>query len=203
MSATGVVVVAAVWFAIGLVLSLVLGRRGHDGYSWFLLGVVLGPLAVVFAVEAWRHYERPAHRPLVAADGGRDRGTVDVLVGFDGSTGSQAALAAAIELLGARLGRLTLATVIPYEGGREGERDAAAALHEQTERLNPVVPGLKVIRGHPAKALAAEALEGGYGLLAIGTKGAGHAHLFGSAATELARTSKLPVLLAGAADRPG
>jgi len=120
-AATGVVVVAAVWFAIGLG-PFAGRRRGHDGFSWFVAGVILGPLAVVFAVDAWRHDERPVHRPLVAGDGGRDRGTVDILVGFDGSTGSQAALAAAIELLGARLGRLTLATVIPYDGGREGER---------------------------------------------------------------------------------
>jgi nucleotide-binding universal stress UspA family protein len=34
-------------------------------------------------------------------------------------------------------------------------------------------------------------------VLAIGTRGHGRAHLFGSAAGELARTSRIPVLLVG------
>ncbi len=61
------VVIGVAWLAIGLVLSIVMGRRGHDTFSWLLLGTVLGPLAVVLAVEAGRHDERLQPAPVVAA----------------------------------------------------------------------------------------------------------------------------------------
>lgn len=53
MTATVVLVAAAAWLGIGLVLSLVLGRRGHDPFSWFVLGMMLGPLAIALAVDSW------------------------------------------------------------------------------------------------------------------------------------------------------
>ncbi|HEX2064145.1 MAG TPA: universal stress protein [Acidimicrobiales bacterium] len=192
-----VIVVVPAWLVIGLALSAVLGRRGHDGFTWFLLGAVLGPLAIALAVDSWRHAEHPAPRTLAVSTGADEGTDVDVLVGFDGSGESLAALATAVDLLGPRLGRLTLATVIPYDGGRERDREAVAALERQAERVAGRAPGTEVLRGHPAQALTTRAIEGGYELLAVGTRGSGRAHLFGSAASELARTSKVPVLLVG------
>lgn len=199
MSATVILVVAAAWLGIGLVLSLVLGRRGHDPFSWFLLGLMLGPFAIALAVDSWRHEKPPSARRAVAAAGADGGQTVDVLVGFDGSADSLAALSAAVDMLGTRLGRLTLATVIPYDGGLEAERDSRAALDRQARLMTGLTPSLEVVRGHPATALSAEAAAGGYELVAIGTRGAGRSHLFGSAASELARDCKVPVLLVGAA----
>ncbi len=49
------VAVAAAWLVIGLVLSLVMGRRGHDGFSWLVMGSLLGPLAIVLALNSSRH----------------------------------------------------------------------------------------------------------------------------------------------------
>ena len=200
MSATLVLLVAVAWFGIGLGLSLFLGRRGFDGFSWFVLGTMLGPFAVVLAVDALRNEKRPEPRtlamPAVPADA--QAGSVDVLVGYDGSPEAQAALTAAVEMLGPRLGRLTLATVVPYDGGLEAERAAVEALDDQADRLAWLAPGLEVLRGQPGPALTTLAAEGGYELVAVGTRGAGRAHLFGSAASELARSSKVPVLLVGA-----
>jgi nucleotide-binding universal stress UspA family protein len=96
-----------------------------------------------------------------------------------------------------RLGRLTVATVVPFDGGADEERAALAALDTEKQRLASLAPGLEVLKGHPATALIARANEDGYDLVAIGTRGRGGAHLFGSTAAELARTSKIPVLLVG------
>src|SRR5690348_6745020 len=102
-----------------------MGRRGHDAFSWLLLGTLFGPLGAIFAVEA-RGEERL--RPqLVAGRRSSGPGPVAVLAGVDGSPESRAALLAARRLLGSRLGRLTLATVIPYDAGFDQERTARAA----------------------------------------------------------------------------
>lgn len=49
---TVVLVIAAVWLAIGLTRLLVMGRRGRDTFSWLILGTLFGPLGTIFAVEA-------------------------------------------------------------------------------------------------------------------------------------------------------
>lgn len=161
------------------------------------MGLMLGPLAIALAFDSWRHHEAPEPVRLATPQvpAGSDR--VDVMVGFDGSVEARAALTGAVELLGSRLGRLTLATVIPFDGGRDAEHAAVTVLEQEAERLAWLAPGVEIVRGHPAAALSAQAAQEGYELLAIGTRGAGHARLFGSAASELARTSKVPVLLVG------
>lgn len=201
MSATTLFLVLAGWLAIGLVLSIVLGRRGHDRFSWFVLGTLLGPLAVAFAAVAWRQGEELQQKTIVASPVAPGEATVDVLIGFDGSPESRAAIASVVSLFGARLGRLTLATVIPFDGGRVNEQKARAGLEHEAERPAWLAPGLEIIRGEPATALVAAASEGGFDLLAVGTTGAGRAHLFGSAARRLAGQSKVPVLLTGQARR--
>ena len=190
-------VVAIGWLAIGLALSLIMGRRGHDAFSWLLLGSLFGPLGLVLAVDAWRHGERRAPE-LVARRRASGTGSVDVLVGFDGSPESKAAFTAALDLLGSRLGRLTLATVIPYDGGLEHERMAKAALEREGESAGRM-PRLEILHGRPSEALLERATEDGYEILVIGTRGAGASRaLLGSAAADLARAGKIPVLLAGA-----
>jgi nucleotide-binding universal stress UspA family protein len=200
MSGTVFVVVLTGWLAIGVLLSFVLGRRGHDGFAWLLLGAMLGPLAVALAVDAWRHGEELQRETVVRSPVTTDAAAVDVLIGFDGSPESRAALRSAIDLLGARLGRLTLATVIPFDGGLINERQARAALEAEAAGLAWLAPELEIVRGNPAHALDAAAIEGGYDVLAVGTMGAGRAHLFGSTASHLARHSKVPVLMTGSGD---
>lgn len=193
------VAVAAGWLAVGLVLSVVMGRRGHSSYGWLVLGTLLGPLAMVLALDAWRHDERLGPATLggeVTSTPGS--GPVDVLVGYDGSPDSIGAMEAAIGLLGDRLGRLTVATVVPYGGVKEQERLADEALR----RLADGRPGrpleLAVLHGHPSVALHQYAIERGDDLIAVGVRGKGASKaILGSAAVELSRTAKIPVLLAG------
>lgn len=195
-----VVAIAAAWAATGLALSIVMGRRGHNGFGWLVLGTLLGPSAVVLAVDARRHDEQLRPSPLpdrVPARAGT--GPVDVLVGFDGSPESVAAVDAVVRLLGARLGRLTVATVVPY-GDIVAEREhlASKGLRQVTWHTGRVAPELEVLHGRPAAALRQHAVEGGYELIAVGSRGAGITKaVIGSAASELARDGKVPVLVVG------
>ena len=192
---TLVLVAAVSWLSVGLTLSLVMGRRGHDAFAWLILGTLFGPLSAIFAVEA-RGDERL--RPeLVRARESSGPGPIDVLVGVDGSPESRAALRAAVELLGARLGRLTLATVILYDCGVDRERTARAALEQQAEAIGGG-PRLELLHGRPAPVLLERAVDDGYDLLVIGTRGAGASKaLLGSTAVDVAESAKVPVLLMG------
>ena len=189
--------ILVVWLAIGLVLSLVMGRRGHAPFGWFLVGTALGPLAVVLALTSLRPEEpRPTQVSAAASEGS---GPVDALVGYDGSPEATAALDTVVALLGSRLGRLTVATVIPHKAPAGEEKSAVAALEEVCASASRSAAGLEVLRGLPAEALGDRAVEGGYRLLAVGTRGTGLATaVFGSTASGLARTSKVPVLMVGA-----
>jgi nucleotide-binding universal stress UspA family protein len=204
---------------IGLVLAIVMGRLGHSPFAWGLLGLVLGPIALLLALVEVRN-ERPWWTRLVAS-GDPGSGPVDVLVGIDGSPESAAATTAALELLGDRVGRLTLVAVTDVDdsvAGREervrlqGElkRQAEAVRVWLRERSGPaqakqtVVPELQLMSGPPARTLDTVAAEDGYGLLVVGARGAGMSSvLLGSVATRLAARASVPVLVVGDRARTG
>lgn len=198
---THVVVLSVVglWLAVGVLLGLAMGHRGHSGFSWLVLGSLLGPLAVVLALDSRRHDE--ALNPVALTQPVIDHrtGCVDVLAGYDGSPESVVALGAAADLLGPRLGRLTVATVVPFDGGAEGERRATAALRgfaEQGGRAEALVTECTVLHGRPAEALRDLATQEGYEMIVVGTRGSGLSkRILGSAASDLARGSAVPVLL--------
>lgn len=204
-SMTFVIVIAGVWLAIGLGLSLVMGRRGHLAFSWLIIGTVLGPLGLVLALDSSRHDEELKPREVAHDIPPPRAGSVDVLAGYDGSPESLAAVDAAARLLGDRLGRLTVATVVPYDGSTTPERLADVALQSfagNGRTTTQLVTDLKVLHGRPAEALRNGAVDGNYQLIAIGARGAGFSkHVLGSAAYELARGGSVPVLVVGGDDR--
>lgn len=188
------------WIVIGLATGITMGRRGHELLPWIALGVVMGPLAIPLGIEARRR--RAEDKMLTPGRPGA--GSVDVLVGIDGSEGSIAALRAIERLLGPRVGRLTLAHVLDYDEATSPEHEldeaaAAAALNEAAARVPGYDPGTVLLAGPPAKALIRHASEGGYGLLAIGQKGHGVTKaIIGSVAARLAAHPVVPVLIAEA-----
>lgn len=197
MIQTVALAVLVAWLLVGVSLSLFMGRRGYEGFSWLVIGTLLGPLALLVAVDTARASKE--RQPTVVADQPGGGGPVDVLIGFDGSPEARAAAARVLELLGPRTGRLTLATVVAVDAVRDSKQAATAALQQQAERMAPWKPSLELLSGHHAAALQKLAAEDGYDLLVIGTRGAGRSKaLLGSAATELARRSAVPVLLVGA-----
>jgi nucleotide-binding universal stress UspA family protein len=195
-----VATVAGLWLAIGLSLSLIMTKRGHNGFGWLVVGTLFGPLAFVLAFDASRHDEAlnpVAVRKLRAS---RTTGTVDVLAGYDGSGESSHAIAQVAQLLGDRMGRLTVATVVPFDNVLEPEQKARADLQQLFDTGGPGaarITELKVLHGRPADALRQWALEDHYDLIAVGGRGAGLSkRILGSAATELAADAKVPVLVA-------
>jgi hypothetical protein len=82
MSATtALAIVMVAWLAIGVVTGIAMGRRGHDGFTWLVLGATLGPLVVPLALSTHRRTGpslRPVAQgwpqgppPIVTADSGR------------------------------------------------------------------------------------------------------------------------------------
>lgn len=191
-----VILVAGTWLSIGVVLALVMGRRGHGAWGWLVLGAVMGPFAIALALDAGRHHE--ALHETVAQGTTWGGGSVDVVVGVDGSPEADAAAVGVIALFGSRLGRVTLAAVVPYDSGREVEAQARANVKRAGRHFERGTASLEVLSGPPAEALVRLANEGGYDLVAIGARGRGRSKaLLGSAATRLARGSKVPVLIFG------
>lgn len=189
-----VVIIAVAWIAIGLALSVLMGRRGHEAFSWFVLGSLLGPLAIALAVDARRHLttgDTSFRRP-----GSSGTGSTDVVVGADGSPQSRAAVRGVVDLFGPALGRLSLVAVVPYDATHETERDAHHKLVGEALDIRDREVELHVVRGEAAAQLQAFVQAGDYEVLAIGTRGSGLARaLLGSVAADFARGSQVPVLL--------
>jgi nucleotide-binding universal stress UspA family protein len=195
VSGTAIAVLTG-WVGIGAATALLMWRRGHDALSWLVMGLVFGPAAPLFAMEAWH---RRGAADVVAPGRRGTSGGVDVLVGVDGSPRSGRIVREAVALLGPRLGRLTVAWVVPHDAGTDTERLAAETL--RTVAAPRVDVRLEVLHGRPAQALLERAAEGGYDLVAVGARGAGlGTALVGSTAHELAGTSKVPVLVLGGAE---
>jgi nucleotide-binding universal stress UspA family protein len=186
--------VALAWIVIGLVLAVFMGRRGHEGCSWFVIGAVLGPLAIAPAISALRHRTGGGSRLLHRGTPGSGR--TDVVVGVDGSAEARAAVRGVIELFGAALGRLTVVTVVPFDATHTTQQGAEKILVEAAKDAPECEVETTLLTGQPASELRRFATSGTYDVLALGTRGAGRARaLLGSVASELARGSTVPVLL--------
>ena len=116
MTATaGLFALLCAWLVIGILSCFVMTRRGHDPWSWGVLGALLGPLVIPLALAAIRR--EPETSTVVASwhAGQVGRGPISVLVGVDGSVEAAAAACTVVELFGPRLGHLILATVIDFD----------------------------------------------------------------------------------------
>jgi nucleotide-binding universal stress UspA family protein len=173
-SVGGVVValaIAAGWVAIGAVAVALMRRRGHDAFTWAVLFLFLGPLAVPIAVSSDRH--RPTEPPRPLPPGG-----FDLLVSYDGSPDARAALEAALTLLGPQMTTMTLATVIDLEApstvrGRDTQREAQRRLdtvvRDVSSRTTAPIATV-ILFGEPATALHHFAVDNGYELIVAGSR---------------------------------
>ncbi len=196
--AAAMLIVAATWCVIGIVVSITMARRGHAIVTWAWVGALLGPLAVALALDAVRHERAVAATVTVRP---ASRAGVAVLVGIDGSAEALAAARAAVELLGDRVSRLAVAAVIDYDAASKlgpdtrGEakahlRMAAHALGREAEQL--------VLVGAASDALARAAHDGCFDVLVVGSRGRGASRaLLGSVATRLAHGVGVPVIIGG------
>lgn len=197
-----VLVLSVAWVAIGLAVSVVMGRRGHFHASWLVLGVVLGPLSVPLAVATAQREE--AATPRLLGVGIAGPGPVDVVVGVDGSAESSTALGTVVTLLGERLGRLTLAAVLDFDTAASElewyeRKQAVADLARDADEVTAATgrrPETELLAGQPAEALQRFATDGGFELLAVGCRGQGLSkRILGSVAAQLASGAAVPVLI--------
>jgi nucleotide-binding universal stress UspA family protein len=209
-----VTLVVLVWLLLGAVAAVIEGRRGFGRRGWFV-SVVLGPFALDLALRR----PRPTHNePTVLTRGQRRSGAIDVLIGIDGSDASLAAARLALTLLGDRVGRTTVATVLDYEtagpsahdvlhpGRWPEERAARTELAAAVETLRAVAgieSGAVMLAGEPAAALATYAADQGFEVIVAGCRGRGLTKLLmGSCASRLASCASVPVLLVPSPDDP-
>lgn len=205
------IVLAIAWIMIGASVGVVEGRHGHWRRGW-VVSAILGPFAVALALG---RPSLPPPSPTVLRTGRARRGSVDLLVGFDGSASSMEAAALAIGLFGPRARRVTLATVLDV--------DTAAPHADNTLYLEPwpekqaalddldgavtsleadfgIKPGSVILAGAPADALERYAIDEGYEVLVVGSRGRGLSKLlFGSCASTIASNAKVPVMILPAA----
>ncbi len=201
MSTGTFMTIIAAWVLAGIAMSVVLGRRGHDGISWLIVGILLGPLSALLAVDVVRHDEALAVEPVkVGTPPPRSEG-IRVLVGYDDSPDAHAVIEAVIGLMGQRLQSLTLARVLPFDGGTDEEDDARAGLLAEAKEHVDTPIELEIIRGRPASALVEAAVVGRFDLLAVGAVGAAHSVLYGSTTHPLSRQRTVPVLICAARSR--
>lgn len=192
------IIIVLAWGLFGVSTALLMGRRGHQPFMWLVLAVVFGPLVLPLAANALRH-DRPGRFERLSR-GRPGTGSVDVLVGIDGSAEAEKALRSAIAMLGPRLGRLTIAAVVDYDeamgSGLAEENDRAKDDLVRTANATALRPETILLSGRPAEALRKYAVEQGYELIAAGRRGHGASRvLLGSVASELARGGEVPVLI--------
>lgn len=192
-------VIAATWVVIGLVVAFFMRRRGFDFYPWFALGSVLGPLIVPLAIERVR-FHGVAERESKGTPTPPRRG-FDVLVGVDGSDESVAAVASAVSLFGPLMTSLTIATVLDYDsesavGGVESRRAAQTMLDSAASGIDFDVVETEILFGRADRALAEYARANGVEMIVVGARGSGATEaLFGSITSRLVGGCELPVLV--------
>ncbi|SHN78690.1 Nucleotide-binding universal stress protein, UspA family [Geodermatophilus obscurus] len=193
------------WVAAGMVaVVLVLYRRGHRDGSWLLLGAVLGPLILPIAVErARRRPQRLERYGEPGADEATPGGQLCVLIGVDGSPGSEEAVRAALRLVVPVAGRVLLATVVSsdaVDGGRDDELASARDLlsrHRDGLPEGTVAVETQIMNGQPAPALLGLADTEDVDLIVVGRRGKGLSRaVLGSAASRVTTSARCPVLLA-------
>ena len=185
----------ASWIVTGVVAVAILHRRGHDIFSWSILFMFLGPIAIPLAISADRH------PPEVPDDRMRD-GRFDVLVAHDGSTRSADAVCAALELFEDAVTSVTVAAVVDQEaattvrgaGTRRDREDSLAAVANRLQ-LSCGAAETVVLYGEPAAALSTFAAGHGFEMIVVPAPERGGG-VKGRAAKHLATSAPVPVLVA-------
>lgn len=195
MTPTGALaLLATAWIAVGFGTAYLMARRGHDPFTWWYMGAVLGPLAIPMAASRLRQHGSAAASELKM--GTRGGGSVDVLVGIDGSPESHRAMEDAINIVGSRIGRLCLAMVEDFDAPMRTDGSVQAALEDAAAKLPYRDPATVVLTGKPATALLEYASSGAFDLIVVGSRGRGMSKLLlGSVAQQMARSATVPILI--------
>lgn len=102
------------WIGVGVVLALILVRRGHDARTMVAIGAGLGPLMALVASETIRRREIAA-RALILQPGIDHGGPLDVLVLVPDERVAVEELRPTIESVRGELGVATVGRAVAYE----------------------------------------------------------------------------------------
>lgn len=166
------VVFFALWVTAGLVTAVIMSRHGHHLRSNGAVGLVFGPLYIPFAMRLRK--EERAVKPVFVAEGRSRPGPVDVLIGLQGSPAGAASALPVLQLLGHRVGRVTLARVLDFESIQDDEDRAAAEAELSCASLFLVEyePSLLLLPGHPLDAPREYAAAAGFdAVVVVGDRG--------------------------------
>lgn len=197
------VVIALTWLVIGLVVGVVMRRRGHDFWIWLVLGAILGPLALPLAIERARFHPVDLRHKSATE---KTVGGFDVLAGIDGSPESIAAVRSALVLFGDSVTSLSLAMVLDYEAassytGAEIRAEAEDLLARVVREIGFEPVNATLLFGRPDEALHQYALECGLELIVVGARGHGLSEaLFGSVTGRLVGGAGVPILVGPRSD---
>lgn len=200
-------VVAIVWVAAGVLAALVLlGRQGYRDWRWYAIGVVLGPLFIPIAAER-------ADRSVAVVESAHELPRPDdaaIVVGVDGSPGSDRAVRLTARLFDPARSQIVLVTVLDPDAAERADDErrawARTLLADRAGWFGAEAAALvvtEVVCGQPARAVEAVAAARGAAMIVLGRHGAGLTpHLLGDVAARVSRHAAVPVLLADRADRP-
>lgn len=150
--------IGVAWASCGPFLARAMRGRGRDGFSWFAIGSVLGPAALVLAGMERR--SRPARTPEIVAEGADLGGEANVLLSIDAGEGVADVARPLIDALDGHVGRITVVGVLP-----EGRPKAALerAKHAIAREV-AAIPGAEGVLafGRPDRVLRAKATEDGF-----------------------------------------
>jgi nucleotide-binding universal stress UspA family protein len=187
-------VLAAGWLLEALILGVLMRRRGFDPYVWTLLGLFLGPIALFLAVS--RIVSPPAADVHHVAAGHPGSGSLNVLIGVDGSPEAAAAVGRLKSLVGRPTHRITLARVAALDAPKDEEQQAVDELNKLSGAHPELDAETVVLHGTPTETLQSYAKQEGYDLIVVGSRGTGRkTALTGSVSSKLARGSSVPVLV--------
>ncbi|MGH9183325.1 MAG: hypothetical protein ACRDZ9_05865 [Acidimicrobiales bacterium] len=160
------------WVTSGLVTAYVMRRRGHDFRPVAALGFVFGPLFIPLALDAVRHREPRAPSHLLS-DGRWAGGPVDVLIGLVGPAETVADVVPVLDLLGPRVGRVTVAVAIDYESAESDDWSDAKGPAALELKLAAVLlsgrhePATVLVAGSPERAFVRYAAEARHDLVML------------------------------------
>lgn len=155
-----VAAIVAFWCVCGLAVAAVLARRGHSFRHVGALGFVLGPLLIAFASPNLRWKEHQA-KPVVLRQarplGGSERALVALLGDPDELAGTRPVLRSIAD----RLHSVDVGVIVTFDEAEEEREDggtaspsAIEALADAAACLEEFQPGLVLLPGRPADAVA-------------------------------------------------
>ena len=155
-----IVLGVVVWLSIPPLLSRAMRRRGYDGGSWMIVGLLFGPVGVAMAVLEVLYYV--PERPRILQAGLTAKGELSILVVLEADSPTPPATAGLAEV-SPYLRRLGLAQTLPMGGPLLDQRQAEQTLRRAAIGL--AHPEIALLFGRPDVAIPAHAVAGGYDIV--------------------------------------